>query len=69
MDNRKKQRTGQTPHLCSFRLNMCLVHYLCVQYRSAHTHLLLRKELEIAVVFLQEHWHEERVTKTLVTVL
>lgn len=36
---------------------------------SSHTHLLLRKELETAVVLLQEHWHEERVTKPLVIVL
>ena len=68
MDNRKKQRTGQTPQLCSFYPNVCLAHYSRVRYRSSHTHLLLRKELEIAVVLLQEHWHEERVTKPLVIV-
>lgn len=52
------------PQLCHFHPNVCLAYYSCVQYRSSHTHLLLRKELEIAVVLLQEQWHEERVTKT-----
>lgn len=48
---------------------MCLVRYSCVQCRSSHTPLLLRNELEVAVVLLQEDWHEERVTKPLVIVL
>jgi len=68
MDNRKKQ-TGHNTQLCSFCPNVCFAQYACTQYRTSHTHLLLRKELETAVMLLQEHWHEEGVTKTLDIVL